>query len=50
VVGTDQDDLLIGKVGDSVESLNANAVVIRNGFYHGEYPKVCRGCSFYNPE
>lgn len=50
VVGTDQDDLLVGKVGDTMESLNANASKIRDGFYRGEYPKVCKNCSFYNPE
>ncbi len=50
VVGTDQDDLLIGKVGDSMESLNAAATKIRDSFYLGVFPNACQGCSFYNPE
>ena len=50
VVGTDQDDLLVGKVGDPVDVLNANASAIREKFYRKEYPRVCKGCSFYNPE
>ena len=50
MVDTDQDGMLIGKVGDSIEQLNARGKVIRDKFYHGEMPKVCYGCSFYNPE
>lgn len=50
VVGTDQDDLLVGKLGDSVGQLNSAAVTIRNGFYSGRFPKACQKCSFYNPE
>lgn len=50
VIGTDQDDMIIGKVGDTKEQLHAKALEIRNGFYKGRFPFVCRNCSFYNPE
>lgn len=50
VIKTDQDDMLIGKVGDLVKELTARATSIRNLFYDGVFPTVCRGCSFYTPE
>lgn len=50
LIGTDKDDLRVGKLGDSIELLTANAVKIRQQFYTKDYPTVCRGCSFYTPE
>lgn len=50
VVGSEMDGLLVGKVGDKLESLNANAAKVREGFYTGNRPNVCNNCSLYDPE
>ncbi len=50
IAKTDQDDLIVGRVGDNIETLNTNATTIRNRFATKDYPMACKNCSFYTPE
>lgn len=50
VLKDEHDGLVVGKVGDNLNTLNTNATKIRDGFYRNERPTVCQTCSLYSPE
>jgi radical SAM protein with 4Fe4S-binding SPASM domain len=44
------DDLKVGTVFDTAETLKHNSLEMKNSFYQGQQPATCQRCSYYRPE